>query len=376
MNLHTYIRHLYIFALVLAKMTLQAECIQEWEALPPLATLKYTLVDLGEANMPLENLSKQALPNSFSPLINNLRQIVCNRGDRGYILDMNGGEISPQVSTITSYCHGINDFGELLLAFERSPNDLYWSIWKIKNLRKIDEITIDLQDLLGKNIYLRALGNNGMAVGAFKPEGKLRPLIWTKSSGLHHLGYQLGWDIEGVIWGVNDKNTVVGQIDNEELGLPFAWNSLWGLERLNDFAWHWKGATRCPLQQPIKFVDLVIANDDRVFGTFVDGEIYDGIFHYKAYWWDPKSKQIRPLELQGMRLSGVDSKYTLVGSLNGEAAACQRGAKPLLLKELIDEKAVSGWKLLDATDINDHGDIVGYGIHNDKIHYFLLKQER
>lgn len=350
-------------------------CIASVEQCPmvPAATeFEYRLIDLGPTDIKREYLSKYALPNNYAPMVNNQRQVAYNQSDQGYLRSVGSStyEIAPQISRINTFCHGLNDSEKLLLTFERSPSDIFWGIWALKGSKKVAEQRIAQGDVSGRHIHLRALGNGGMAVGILNPGGMWRPLVWTPEEGLHHLGYYLGWDITGVLWGVNSKNTVLGYLKDGEKEIPFVWNKQWGLERLTSLNWQWRRETCRLLEGEVRFADAVIAEDDRVFGTFLDASK-----KLHSFWWDPHASQIRPIDLKGMRINAINSSYTLVGYFENEAALCDFGAAPVYLKGLISED-LSHWKLLEASDINDLGDIVGYGTHDGEMHYFLLLREK
>jgi hypothetical protein len=362
----------FILWMLFMPFSSHATTIEQLKIVPSSDSFNYILVDLGVTDVPRENLSKYALPNTMAPQINDERKMIYNQTDHGCLRDPLG-EMSPRLNGAAAYFHGINDRGDLLLSYGRSANDERWALSTQELLPKQKETMIDLGDLMGRNVYLRALNDQCMAVGNFKPGGMLRPIIWTKADGLHHLGYYLGWDVIGTLWGVNSAGTIIGSLTEDGPSVPFVWNKQWGMKRLQSFGWNWKVATRKSLEGPIHFDDLVIASDDRIFGTFHAANTWEDHF-VGAFWWDPHTNQVRPLDLQGMRLNAINAKNTLVGSWKGKAALYDLGGKPVLLEELTPQSKNS-WELLEASDINSHGDIVGYGLNEGKLHYFLLKRE-
>lgn len=76
-----------------------------------------------------------------------------------------------------------------------------------------------------------------------------------------------------------------------------------------------------------------------------------------------------------MRISDINDQHVLVGSIQGEAAICRPGQRPALLKTTIPERELEGWKLLEATGINNSDKIVGYGTFNGRTRLFLLQGE-
>jgi hypothetical protein len=78
------------------------------------------------------------------------------------------------------------------------------------------------------------------------------------------------------------------------------------------------------------------------------------------------------LDLDNLRINAVNSSHVIVGSLDGKAATCWPGDKPILLSNIVKEEPGKEWELLEATGINDAGKIVGYGKLNGRMHIFLL----
>src|SRR5437667_4615 len=83
---------------------------------------------------------------------------------------------------------------------------------------------LDLGDIPGSNVHFRQINDAKVAVGIFKLSGPWKPLVWSPTEGLHHLGYYLGWDITGVIWGVNQASMVAGYLEETEGRVPFTWS--------------------------------------------------------------------------------------------------------------------------------------------------------
>lgn len=358
--------------------------IEPLKKIPPSNSNLYKLIDLGATDIPLEQLAKQAQPLTMAPRINDQRQVIFNQANQGYIKDLLGPEAAPQLTRMPAICHAINNNGNVLLAVQRTPSDILWKIWLQEKLRPKGHHSIDLGDLLGRNVYLRALNDKDMAIGAFKPAGVLRPILYTPEKGLHHLGYYLGWDISGIALDINNEGTLVGFCDNDGERQPFAWNNRWGLEKLRSFPYRWGVAHARDIKGTIHFDDLLVGSNDLLYGTFHTdsnelspaGEKGPTI-EYHAYWWDPRSDELRPLALGGMRISAMTpDTQTFVGTWQGQAALCDIGHPPCLLSNLVAENVINdGWTLLEATDTNRYGDIVGYGKNKNENHYFVLMRQ-
>ena len=346
--------------------------IEEWGPVGPAPS--YEIVDLGAAGEASDLLSKYALPYSLAPTINNNRQISFNRDGEGIVRDLASGEWAPHVGQLPGKCYAINNHGDVLVSVERPRDSSDWLIWQQKLLRDKRQIRINTHELAGPRVYLRALNDKKMAVGSLNPEGALRPAVWTPEKGFQNLGSYLGWDVVGVLWGVNQNGTVVGRLQNDEDNPPFTWSAKDGLNILRDYThavevkMHLDG-----LKGKIHFEDAVIAPDNSVYGTFwvdapdvnIPGKIYF------AYHWEPVPKNFRLMNVKGMRFNAINDSHLLVGSLEGQAAYREKGGSPQVLKNNIPNLSAD-WELVEATDVNDRGDIVGYGNYQGAIHLFLL----
>ena len=188
-------------------------------------------------------------------------------------------------------------------------------------------------------------------------------------------GFYVGWDFKGAALGINQQGTILGYVTECGEEPPFVWNEHCGLEILRNYQTPFEIQSCHKIRGPVHFADMVITDDNYVYGTFWIGEEYyndDGIYRYFAYRWEPYSQDFRYLDLEGMRLNAVNKHHTLVGTLNGQAAIRHRGLGVELLKNYLKDP---DWELIEATDINDQGDIVGYGKYKGATHIFLLKKD-
>lgn len=362
---------LYLLLLILPAYS-YAFVIEQEGKLPASHSYEYEFYDLAIADVPLEQLSKYHLPNTLAPRINDRRELVYNQVNQSIALNLAGDSLAPHMPMSRSHCSGLNNSGRLLLSFEHTPADVLWAMWQQEGMRPKHKISIDKNGLAGRNIFLRNLNAQNMAVGSFKPSGALRPLIWQADVGLHHLGSYLGRDIQGVAWDVNDQGTVVGSELVDGHAIPFVWHAKGGLQRLDGFRGIWEKMMGSTLDGHIHFGDALIAENNLFYGTFyLTKEERQTSPHY-AFWWNAKSAEVRPLDLKGMRLNAV-AQNTFVGQWHGLAALCDLGRAPILLTELLTS-VPTGWELLNATDINQHGDIVGYGQKDGSMRYFALKR--
>lgn len=369
-----------IFLLLLLSLQCQAALPCPWgpvvEGCKPLPLIpeNYSLRDLGETKFTPELLDRFASPQTYAPRINNSGMIAFNL-DQESIVRLDGeGEISPHVGRSAAMCFGLNNVGGLLLAVDFAANDHSWFLWKTDKLRKESSFSIHGVGLQGSNIYLRALNDQGIAVGALRPAGRLRPLFWSREKGLHHLGYFFGWDLEGIAWDVNDNGTVVGTVYPQECDpqvfIPFAWSEKMGLERLRDYRTQMGRQLHRSLKEAeIEFFNPVIDHEDIVYGQVViDGDFY-------RYMWYPGSNELRLMDLSELRLSCVNKNRIFGGSLEGAAVLYQRYLEPIALSSLVSDLS-DGWELLEITDINDHGALVGFAKVGETYHQFHAIPEK
>lgn len=351
--------------------------IEEATNPPPCKPPSYILYDMGETTVDPALLNPFALPRTFAPRINNQRQISANRIDEGYFRDLDHGELVSQIGyCLRGFAFGLNDNGEIIATLERNKGNVDWFVWKQKNLRKEKRYPVEPPEgLSGLNVELRAISNNGWAVGSMNPGCVLRPAVWNASRGLKPFGFYVGWDFKGAAWGINKKGTIVGFVSECCEEPPFVWNEQCGLEILRNYRIPFEAQSSHEIHGTVRFADMLVTDDDYVYGTlWIDEGYYDddGRIRYFAYRWEPYNHDFRYLDLEGMRLNGVNKNHTLVGSLDRQAALRERGEKPILLQKYVQG---DDWHLIEATGINDHGDIVGYGTFRGATHVFLMKKE-
>lgn len=345
---------------------------------PPLrCPRQYTIYDLGASEIDASLMNRFAMPHSFAPQINNSCQVSANRNDEGFVRDPGRGEFVPQIGySLRGRTYGINNNGDTLATLERNRENIDWFIWGLKDLRTGKRYPVNPTDgITGLNIDLRAINDEKWAVGHMNPGCVLRPVVWNPRWGLKPLGFYLGWDFKGTAFGINKKGTIVGTTTECSESPPFVWNDHSGLEILRHYKIPFEAQSCIKITGSVYFADVVITDDHYVYGTFWIDQVYfhdDGKIPFHAFRWEPYNHDFRALDLNGMRINAVNSKHTLVGTIDGQAALRERGEKPLLLKDYTKDP---DWQLIEATDINDNGDIVGYGRYKGSMHIFMLKRE-
>lgn len=349
--------------------------IEEATNPPPCRAPRYAIFDMGATEVDPALMNPYAMPHSYAPRLNNQRQVAANRADEGYFRDLNHGELVPQIGyCLRGHAYGINDVGDIISTLERDRDHVDWVVWTLDGLRKKKRYAIEPGEIgMGRNIDLRAINNQKWAVGYLNPGCALRPLVWNPNWGLKPFGFYVGWDFKGAAFGINNKGTILGYISECEENPPFVWNERGGLEILRHYRIPLAAQSCHEIRGPVHFVDMVITDDDYVYGTlWIDDNYEDGTVRYYGYRWEPYNHDFRYLDLEGMRINGANCRHTLVGAIDGRAALRERGAKPMLLADYLKN---DDWELIEATDVNDHGDIVGYGKYQGKMHIFLMKKD-
>lgn len=333
--------------------------------------VKYRLIDLGESDVPLERLSRHLARPSLAPSINNDGQIIGNRAEGGFLRDPFLGEWVPYTHDVTINFHALTNNGDLLVSLNRKSNPTEWMVWPTTTGKNGPRQPIQLGRF--PNTQFLALTNLRMAIGNAIVDGKTIPVVWKANEQVQSLEDPQGQGkaLTGQIKGVNNEGQVVAFLEQGEFAPPAAWSPSSGVQYMKNFR-----AQVLP-NATAQLVDLFIVDDGTAYGTYQikytdTGKISD----YYTYAWLPfDGGGFKLLDLDGMQLAAVNDWHTLVGALEGEAAICEPGTKPQKLSKAIRESERNGWELLEATGINNWGDIVGYGRYKGNTHVFLLQKE-
>lgn len=361
-----------LYGLILSVSTLYAKNahLEKHEPIPHIVS-KYRILDIGPTEIDSSRLTKTAPKTTLSPQINNIGQGIGNRSAGGFLFLPSRWEYSPQVSGMTINIHAINQNGDLLVALSRGSESLEWMVWPWKEegyggVRK----HVHTVDPFKSEFYPTGFNDAGMIIGYQKNDGKYVPIVWTSKEGLRSLGENKGLQIQGIAKAINKKGTVVGVSEEVSDRIPFYWNEQSGLDVLRKYRNHLdpKGW--------IEFADMVLTDDDTLYGTYWVKHLTEGDtprMHNPTfgYMWKPSEGKIQMLPLNGMRIAAVNNAHTLVGTINGKAAIREAGRTPIELSSLMDPNIIKEWELIEATSINDKGQIVGFGKFKDKTHIFL-----
>ncbi len=280
-------------------------------------------------------------------------------------------EYIPHINGVNIHLYGIDAKGDLLVTLERGADSQEWMLWPLhKGGYGTERNHIQTVDPFKSDFTFTSFNDNGLFIGYKKVDGKNKPYIWSVDKGFQPLGGEKGLQMSGFAKDVNHKGSIAGITDDPTDRAPFLWHENEKLEVLRKYR-----NTLVP-KGWIEFADMVLAEDDTIYGTFwiknqnsENGNVLNR--QYYAYHWEPHQSKLQMLDLKGMRLAAVNSGHLLVGSYNDKAMIRILDQQPVALADLMDPETLKGWELLEATSVNDKGQIVGYGKHNGQVHIFL-----
>ncbi len=335
---------------------------------------KYHLVDIGETDIPTDRLSRLRRGLTYAPSINNKSQVAWNSSAGGSLKSLKKpiNEFIPRFEGMRLYFIDVNDEGDLLISIERGHDSIEWLLWPYDGANYNHRQHIHTADPFAANLVLSGFNKDRRVVGHFKKDGSVEPAAWSHLAGLHPLGKSAGLEALGIARNINDRNTVVGLYEEMKVSSPFIWSHHTGFEVMRNYR-----DKLFPIGW-MEFSDILITPDDVVYGNYwlkhgsFDDSPKVSTPHY-GYIWKPRSSEIEQLDLEGMRLTSVNQGHTLVGSWQGRAAIREINRRPLFIDLLMSPSELEGWDLLEATGINDEGQIIGYGTFKGKTHIFLAE---
>lgn len=352
------------------------------EEIPSLVA-SYTILDLGESDIDALHLSRRSKKLSLAPRLNNQGVIIGNTGKGGFVTLPGHWMFAPQHQGMKINFHGLSDEGDLLVALLRGHESVEWMLWPCEegNYGTLRQHIKTIDPFVDK-FYVTGF-SEGSTMTAYEraADCSLQPLTWDPCHGMSRLGVREALDIKGAAYAISRGGTVAGIFDCKADQAPFVWSSACGLLVANNYRKHFNPTGW------VEFADLLVTDDSTVYGTYsikhlaenyvIRGHYYESrqdngsYYGYNAFSWSPSEGQIAMLDLNGMRLSAVNSAHILVGSLLSQAALALPGQKPAPLASFMQPDEAKDWKLLEITDINDQGQVVGYGWYQDKMHLFL-----
>jgi len=335
-------------------------------------SIRYKLVDLGECDVPENRLQRNSDAPTLAPIINNAGQIIGNRSEGGFLRDPILGEWVPYTHDVLINFHDLTNNGDLLVSLNRKSHPTEWMIWPSTSGKNGPRQPIQHDKYT--NTQFVGLTNLRMAIGNAEVEGKLIPITWKSDNTTQPIEdpQNKNQPLYGHAKSINNSGQVVGFFKKDEQTTPPAsWSQNSGVQFMKNFR------TNVLPDANAELIDLLIADDGTVYGTYQvrhkDSHKSDETYTYS--WMPFEGGSFKLLDLDGMRISNLNDWHTLVGKLDGEAMICEPGRKPSKLSQAVRAQELNGWKLLEATSINNWGDIVGYGKYNGHTHAFLLQKE-
>ncbi len=318
----------------------------------------YRLIDLGPSRHSERVLSRQCWPLSLAPKTNNKSQVVGNRGEQAFIWQENLGFFHFFKCGLCTNFVDIANNGTILGRVHDIDGSSEWFIWS-ENQCKRDTLPTYLgtECLYGEDLFLRSINDHGQIVGARRMDGdNYRAIFWDHKKRMMEIK-------PGILLDVNNKNNMLGIESSLYREQPFLWHIRGGKSIIGDDPC--TGKPSCL----IKFGFPVISADNTVYGTYTAQK--KGIPYVYAYHWNCEDQFFGTLNLCNMKITAVNRCHTLVGKQGCHAVISINHSPPKRLIKQVKNNAV-GWNLIEATDINDLGQIVGYGTRWGKIHLFML----
>ncbi len=339
------------------------------EHLPHIVS-KYRLIEIADTQLDASMLTNLPSKLTHAPIINQQGQVIGNTLSGGFaVIPSKKWEYTPRINGIMIHVHGINAKGDLLVTLNRGNDSQEWMLWPLTQ-KGYGAVRNHIQtiDPFQPNVSFTGYNDNGIFIGYKKIDGRNRPYVWTMEKGFHLLGAEKGLQITGIAKEINQKGSIAGITDDATDKVPFLWHDQAGLETLRKYR------NALVPKGWVEFSDIILTEDDTIYGTFwirhQNDENEKGRQYY-AFRWEPNHAKVQMVDLRGMRLAAANSRHLLVGSYEGKAMVREPDKLPIALSELIDPQTLEGWVLLEATSVNDQGQIVGYGMHNGKVHVFL-----
>lgn len=348
---------IFLFAIVLAFRALPLGAMHLNSGMP-LNLDSYCFFDLGPTNVAERCLDSHCWPISLAPRINNNGQVIGNRGDRGFTWTKHQGFINYSHNGYYTCFVDINNDGTVLALVKIDDECSEWFLWTEQQcIREARAPFVICDKHYSSYVYLRALNDHGNIVGArLDSNGCYRSIFWDDKNCIRDLPYPQLWDI-------NNSNYMLGSEPREFREQPVTWHLKGGMNIITD---------DCRFGKPENakhFFNPVIAEDTNVYGNYIAKRW--GCDYIYSYMWNACDAIFTRLDLNQMLISAVSRSHVLVGSLQGEAVMSKNHRPAIPLESLVVNKPW-GWTLVNATDINDKGQIVGWGRRFGEIRLFML----
>ena len=257
-----------------------------------------------------------------------------------------------------SIAYDINDLGQIvgesLLAGDSVSHATIWN----------NGVASDLGGLsAGDNSVAWAINNNGVAVGSNDLSTGERTAALFQGGSVTDLGATVGAQGNSVAWDINDSGVVVGQAPiNPGFGKGFVWDAANGAQAVGTIPGYQGGANKAINN------DGVIVGHSFFFGDPDDATLAlpDGRGGYDAF-------SIGPSGFNVSFATAVSESGIVVGHTNGAGLASPTGGWQAVIYEpdgrggtnYIPLGFLDGLSISEATDVNDDGLVVGFGFDGD-----------
>ncbi|MFA6915438.1 MAG: hypothetical protein WC222_03505 [Parachlamydiales bacterium] len=321
----------------------------------------YAVVDIAQTDMSWEELSRFNLPISYAPRIHSSGDIIYNTRCGGALWSSTLEVRRLPFDAKFAHFHAIAKNGTILASVVEDNGSPSWYLWPSTNCRKMNAIGIGCHCDDGGRVFYRDLNDAGMVVGTLE-----------KDCG-NCLGYYgvmrcpdgpLNILYPGVAWTISDKGYVYANDSSSCWNKPYLWHPKGGFLILADTCKKPPGN--------VKYSNGLFAFDGTVYGSYYCASNPE---HHSIFHWEPCYENFETVTKGGFRIAAMNSAGTFVGSLNGRAIIQMQGEYPRDLNALIQNPG-GDFFLIEATDINDIGQMVGYGIYKGKTHIFLIEPAR
>ncbi len=324
----------------------------------PLVLPKYKLINLGSTVHDKRVLNAHCWPLSLGPKINNSGQVIGNRGCSSFLWKKCSGFFDIDNPGCITSLVSINNNSAIIGRHMGCDGVAKWFSWNLSSCGKEPAPAyFDFGCIQGEEIFLRQINDNGYLIGAQRLKGNsYRSVYFDRKKNMKALS-------SGVLLGINNYNTMMGSESCGKTTGPFLSNFNGSISIIGD---------DCTVSKPsgiYKFGYPILTQDNAVYGTFRGKK--EGKPYLFAYLWNDEDQIFRTLDLKEMQISSLNRSHILVGSQSGEAVVCVNHGKPEKLPDMI-VNSTRGWKFLEATDINDTGQIVGYGMYKGNMTLFML----
>ncbi len=304
-------------------------------------------------------MSYEVVPLNFTPWgINDGGQVAGQLFDGGGVIWDSGVE---EVFQSGSILNAINDqgwaAGGLNDTIQGIPEAMVFEQWQIFNLAA----------LVGEGTMCMDINESGNACGQTVDSQYNSPAFLYRPGQTNSLAWINPQYSDGLsaAWAVNDNNDVVGGCSPPS-DAPSDWLAYVGF--------FYSNGSSIPLGPGTWAFDL---NNNRQIAGCVCQQS-GGSFNFQAAVWDANSPQPSltrigtPENYFGVEAAAINSSGVVVGSNSTSAFICysSQSTTAVDLNTLISDPH---WRLTEATDINDSGQIVGSGVYNKQPMGFLLK---